>query len=342
MSANSANSVMTAAPETVGHLRIPYLYQYWRRMIAAGTGPREDSGEWDLENTLLSGLGINLLEAAKFFSACRPSFDDLERWILATSGEVPIDAELERLRGALDGRAVTSAAGCLDNVAGLTAEELAFWDENGYVVLHDAVDEADRDAAAAAVYEMLDARPDDSESWYRDKFGRTIWIPVLRHPAFVANRKAPRVVKAFAQLWGREDLWPLIDQGGFNPPEREGWRFPGPHIHWDMTLSPPHCFGVQGILYLTDTPADQGAFSCVPGFHLRLERWLRELPEGANPREAIRSYAEMTPVAGRAGDLVIWHHALPHGSSPNRGRLPRVVQYMTLRPTRWAYTAEWI
>lgn len=342
METNALDRVVTAMPESLGRLRIPYLYQYWRRMSAAGAGPREDSGEWDLENTLLAGLAINVLEAVKFFSSGRPSFDDLERWILATSGEALTDAELERLRDALDGRDVRSAAGCLDNVAGLTAEDLEFWNENGYVVLHDAVDVADRDAAAAAVYAMVDAAPDDPESWCRDKFGRTIWIPVLRHPAFVANRKASRVVKAFAQLWGREDLWPLIDQGGFNPPEREGWRFPGPHVHWDMTLAPPHRFGVQGILYLTDTPADQGAFSCIPGFHRCLEQWLRELPVGTNPREAIRSYAEMTLIAGKAGDLVIWHHALPHGSSPNRGRLPRVVQYMTLRPTRWAYTGEWV
>jgi len=29
----------------------------------------------------------------------------------------------------------------------------------------------------------------------------------LRHPTFWANRRSPRMVKAFAQLWGREDLW---------------------------------------------------------------------------------------------------------------------------------------
>jgi ectoine hydroxylase-related dioxygenase (phytanoyl-CoA dioxygenase family) len=29
-----------------------------------------------------------------------------------------------------------------------------------------------------------------------------------------------------------------------------------------------------------------------------------------------------------AGDLIIWHHALPHGSSPNTSTVPRVVQYI--------------
>jgi ectoine hydroxylase-related dioxygenase (phytanoyl-CoA dioxygenase family) len=143
-------------------------------------------------------------------------------------------------------------------------------------------------------------------------------------------------------LWGREDLWPTIDQGGLNPPERPDWHFPGPHIHWDSTLAPPHCFGVQGILYLTDTPAEQGAFSCIPGFHRILETWLKDLPPGKNPREEIVHHPGFTPIAGKAGDMVIWHQALPHGSSPNHGKLPRVVQYLTLRPTRWHYTHEWV
>jgi hypothetical protein len=82
---------------------------------------------------------------------------------------------------------------------------------------------------------------------------------LLRHPAFIANRRAPRLVKAFAQLWGREDLWATVDQGGFNPPENDRWKFPGPHVHWDVSIAKPHCFGVQGILYLTDTAVRSGS-----------------------------------------------------------------------------------
>jgi ectoine hydroxylase-related dioxygenase (phytanoyl-CoA dioxygenase family) len=236
---------------------------------------------------------------------------------------------------------VGSAAGCLDDVPGLTAEELEFWDEHGYVVVKSAVSLEARAAAAAAIYEFLGADPGDPESWYGNKYGKSIWVPLLRHPAFLANRNAPRLVKAFAQLWGRDDLWATVDQGGFNPPERADWSFPGPHVHWDMTLAPPHCFELQGILYLTDTPAHQGAFSCIPGFHRTLDGWLRDLPAGEDPRRAICRHPGYTPIAGEAGDLVIWHHALPHGSSPNRSTKPRVVQYITLRPTRWVYTATW-
>jgi len=346
ISMNAAGTADSEMLETVGRLGIPYLYRYWERHGPLSMGPAArlgaDNGEWDLDNTLLSGLGLNLLETSRFLSGTdQPGFDAFEEWILRCNGWAVEEERLTRLRDALAGKPVGSAAGCLDDVQGLTAEELAFWDEHGYVVLHDAVDSENRDAAAAAIYEFLEADPAIPETWYGNKYGRSIWVPLLRHAAFLANRKSPRLVKAFAQLWGREDLWPTVDQGGLNPPERQGWRFPGPHMHWDMTLAPPHCFGVQGILYLTDTAADQGAFSCIPGFHRTLERWLKELPAGEDPRKAVLRYPGFTPIAGRAGDLVLWHQALPHGSSPNRATKPRMVQYITLRPTRWTYTAEW-
>ena len=332
--------------ETLGRLKIPYLRRYWERcwlkLKEPTSKPRPDHREWDLENTLLSGLGLNILETGRFLhSASHTGFDSFEQWIIETNGGAIEEARLTRLREALAGKPVGSAAGSLCDVPGLTAEELAFWDEHGYVVVHDAVAAEDRDAAAAAIYNFLDADPGHPETWYGNKFGVSIWVPLLRHPACLANRKAPRLVKAFAQLWGREDLWPTIDQGGFNPPEHEGWKFPGPHVHWDSSLAPPHCFGVQGILYLTDTPADQGAFSCIPGFQRTLDPWLKELPPSEDPRQAILRHPGLKPIAGKAGDLVIWHESLPHGASPNHGTKPRVVQYITLRPTRWEYAAEW-
>ncbi|MGH9607642.1 MAG: phytanoyl-CoA dioxygenase family protein [Terracidiphilus sp.] len=334
-----------AAPTSAEHLQIPHLERYWRRMTSGASAPKtgEDGGEWDLDNTLLAGLHINLREAATFINQPpTPTLEAFEAWVLGVNGGAIDEPRLRRLRDALAGKPVGSPAGCLDGVPGLTAGDLAHWEEHGYVVVHDAVDPAMREAAAAAIYSFLRASPRDAESWYGKLDAATIWVPLYRHPALEANRRAPQVVRAFADLWGSEDLWAVVDQAGFNPPERSGWQFPGPHIHWDMTLAPPHVFGLQGILYLTDTPAEQGAFCCIPGFQRRLAAWLESLPAGQDPRQAIRGEHGLTPIPGRAGDLVIWHHALPHSSSPNRGKLPRVVQYMTLRPTRWPYTPEWV
>jgi hypothetical protein len=223
----------------------------------------------------------------------------------------------------------------------LSAADLRYWDENGYVVLRHAVSKEQAKAAELAIYRFLGKGPDDPESWYSGGQGHTIWVAMLRHEAFWANRRSPRMVKAFAQLWGRGDLWASIDQGGLNPPEREGWKFPGPHLHWDVTIAEPRYFGVQGILYLADTAANQGAFTCIPGFHKTLGTWLESLPEGADPRQEILKHPGAQAIAAEAGDMVIWHQLLPHGSSPNSAARPRVAQYITMRPTRWAYNEEW-
>jgi hypothetical protein len=345
-----SNSTLDAAQpevaEALGRLRIPYLHTYWHRcwlkVRQPSVKPLQKNQEWDLENTLLSGLGLNILETNRFLhSAAHTGFDSFEEWVVETNGGAIEEARLTRLRDALAGKPVSSGAGCLDDVPGLTAEQFAFWDEHGYVVVPNAVAPGDRDAAAAAIYSFLDAHPEHPESWYEKKYGHTIWVPLLRHPAFLANRRAPRLVKAFAQLWGKEDLWATVDQGGFNPPENARWTFPGPHVHWDASIAKPHCFGVQGILYLTDTPADQGAFSCIPGFHRTLDQWLSDLPPSEDPRQAILRHPGLKPISGNAGDLVLWHQSLPHGSSPNRGSKPRVVQYISLRPTRWESATEW-
>ena len=237
--------------------------------------------------------------------------------------------------------ATSTVPGPADGPAALTAADLAFGEEHGYAILHDAVPKENREAAARAIYDFLAVDPLQPDTWYGANLGHTIWVLLLHHPALWANRNSPRIHRAFAQLWGRDNLWVNVDQAGFNPPERPGWSFPGPHLHWDVSLAQPIPFGLQAILYLTDTDADQGAFTCIPGFHRTIEEWLNALPDGADPRaQDLRGFVPV-PIAGRAGDLIIWHHALPHGASPNRSARPRVVQYMTLRPAQWEVQAKW-
>ena len=335
-----------AATKVETTLEIPYLHAFLTRLLR---GRDAAEGAEDLDFALLCGLRLNLLETMRYVHAQQPGLAHFEQWILERNGGSLEPAALDRLRRALDGEAVGSEVGSLDDIAGLTEAELAHWDEHGYVVLKGAATKDQARAAEQAVYEFLGASAAEPESWYRNQQGHSIWVYLLRHPAFWANRRSPRMVKAFSQLWGRaagakaiEDLWVNVDQGGLNPPERAGWPFPGPHLHWDTTLAAPHHFSVQGILYLADTAADQGAFSCVPGFQRELAPWLASLPAGTDARtEALRTLT-MTPIAAEAGDMVLWHQSLPHGSSPNRSTRPRVAQYITMKPTRWPHHYVWL
>jgi Phytanoyl-CoA dioxygenase (PhyH) len=319
-------------------MEIPYLRGYWQRVLGIAG---KTSGEEDLDTTLLCGLRLGLRETLQFLHTNRPSFEEFESWIVERNGGAMDEGFLLRLKRALDGETVGPEVD-IDGVEGLSAENLEHWGEHGYVVLKRAVPLKDAKAAELAIYEYLEMDPEQPESWYGGRQGHTIWVAMLRHPAFWANRRSPRMVKAFAQLWGREDLWVNVDQGGLNPPERRGWPFPGPHLHWDTTLGAPHHFGVQGILYLADTAEDQGAFSCVPGFQKRLDVWLESLPKDVDARAEARRTLTMKPIAAEAGDMVLWHQSLPHGSSPNRAKRPRVAQYITMKPTRWDHHQQWL
>jgi len=273
-----------------------------------------------------------------------PTLEAFIDWAVATAGQ-PDPDRLLRLQAALDGgeppapaRRELEAIHAMPPV--LSEEDLGHWDECGWVTLHDAVAPDALSAAEMAIWNFVGARPDDPDSWYVPN-ERGIMLQLFQHPAFEANRRSQRIHKAFAQLWGTADLWPTTDRGGFNVPQRPSWMFRGPHLHWDTSLALPIPFETQGLLYLTDTAANQGAFTCVPGFHRCIEDWLAALPAGADPREQDLQALGAVPIAGRAGDLIIWDSRLPHGSSPNNAQRPRIVQYINMRPENVSHHPVW-
>jgi hypothetical protein len=334
-----------ALPTDAGVIGVHRLRDAWARQSAQAHGQpiAFDQHEFHLDHLVFDALGIGLEQTMQFLSG-GPSFEEFERWIIATTGGVP-PGQIARINAAIAGAPCPpETARWLAEIEAsepaLSAADLAFWDAHGYVVLHDAVPPDTCAAAATAVLDHIGARLDDPDSWYGRR--ASIMVQYFQHPAFDANRKSRRLHKAFAQLYGTADLWVSTDRVGFNPPERPGHRFPGPDLHWDVSLHQPIPLGVHGILYLTDTEAEQGAFTLVPGFHRRVGDWLTSLPKGADPRCEDMHALGSQPIAGRAGDLVIWHVALPHGSRPNRARLPRIVQYIRMYPAAQEFAPVWI
>ena len=314
--------------------------------MRAQRGIAERAGVQDrhLDFLVTHACGLGLEQTAEYFRHA-PSFEDFERSVVNTTGGVE-PTRAARINAAVAGTDYPEAIRrWLDEVEAsapvLTGDDLAFWNEHGYVVLHDAVPAASRDAAAAALWRHVGARADDPDTWYGAR-DHGIMVQYFQHPAFEQNRRSSRVHKAFAQLWRTADLWMTTDRVGFNAPERGRWTFSGPDLHWDVSVKTPIPFGTQGILYLTDTPPEQGAFTLVPGFQRWGEDWLKNLPTGSDPRRENLHALGAIPIGGRAGDLIIWHQALPHGASPNRGSRPRLVQYMNMFPTRIEEQEEWL
>lgn len=294
------------------------------------------------ERMLLDALGLGLEQAIQHLGQERPELAEFEAWVLATAG-VPDPDTIARYHAWLDGAPLPESTSV--RVAAIDAalpvfdaDDLEHWELEGWVVLRQAIGAEEAATAEALLWELVGGDPADPASWYAPR-GNGIMVQYFQHPALDVARRSPRIHKAFAQLWGSADLWTTIDRMSFNPPETDRHPFQGPRLHWDVSLALPVPFATQGILYLTDTAADQGALTLVPRFHRRLEGWLAEIGD-RDPRR-IDLDAEAVPIPAGAGDLIIWRQDLPHGASPNRAARPRMAQYVNYYSPALPVHPEW-
>jgi ectoine hydroxylase-related dioxygenase (phytanoyl-CoA dioxygenase family) len=217
----------------------------------------------------------------------------------------------------------------------LSPEDRAFWEENGYVIIHDAVPQENVTAVIDAIWDFLEVDRNDPAAWYSAPVSRAGMLEMYHHQALWNNRQSPKVYQAFADIWETDELWVSFDRANMNPPARQpDWDYQGMY-HWDIdTSQDPIPFMVQGVLYLADTPADGGGFQCTPGMHKRFSEWVKTQPADRNPRLPDPTDLEIKTIPGKAGDLLIWHSMLPHGNSRNRSTTPRLAQYITMYPPR--------
>jgi ectoine hydroxylase-related dioxygenase (phytanoyl-CoA dioxygenase family) len=117
-------------------------------------------------------------------------------------------------------------------------------------------------------------------------------------------------------------------------------------VSWDTDTSKlPQPLRVQGVIYLTDTTPEMGGFTCIPGFiGPVLEEWIARQPADRDPRRpdlaTLPPGCEVTPIPGKAGDLVIWSTLLAHGNGHNVSDRPRFAQYVTMFPAPEGERAE--
>lgn len=234
-----------ARPQSsAGALGVHGLRRFWAQKTAsrAGGNPHPSSAD-DLrtDNVLLAGLRLGLRETLDFLIRGSPSFEEFEAWVLTKNAGAMEPARVERLNGALRRDATFALETTLAEPV-LSAADLAFWDDHGYIVVKNAVSAAACRAAVEAILSYAEMSLDRPDSWYKS----ALWIPLAHHSALWANRNSPLIHTAFAQVWRRSDLWMNVDVCGVNPPVRPGYSFQGTPLHWDMTLAPPHRFRYAG------------------------------------------------------------------------------------------------
>ncbi len=205
--------------------------------------------------------------------------------------------------------------------------------ERGYFVLERLVPEALCAAVRSAVCRYLDVDEHDPSTWHRPGIQGHGIVPLHHAQALWDLRQYEPIHRTFAELHGTDALWVTIDRVSFKAPAS---GFPEPYrvepVHWDGEPSGPKGVSFQGLVYLNDTPAEQGGFCCVPELFRRLEDWLarQEAPETIR-RPDVEGY-EIETVGAPAGSLIVWDRRLPHSSAVNRGTTPRFVQYVAMNP----------
>ena len=219
----------------------------------------------------------------------------------------------------------------------LSEKDMTFFEDNGYLVVPNAVPQENLDALISAIFEYLEMDANDPSTWYPAE-RKSALVHFHQHPALWANRQYPKVHDIFTDLLGTEKLWVSLDRAGMKPPVNPDHPLGDDNgfIHWDLDTTKPlptRPF-VQGVLSLTDTDADMGGFQCIPGFHKNLDQWLDAYPE-ARPARSPKSFPlpegmAITPIPMKAGDLVIWNSLLAHGNGRNEGTRPRLAQYLTM------------
>lgn len=323
---------------TSGSLSIFHLKRIWEKSQKTLDGEKLPDllpNESALDRLVLDSIGLGIVEPFHYLFHKRPTFAEFESWITQTLGAPPAPETIENTNRYvikfLEGNSPELPGSEIIEDSVFNEKDIEFWNENGYIVLQNAIPREDASASEKAVWDFLGFDPLNREQWYQRE--QAFWVDLFQHPVLDRNRRSARIKKAFAQLWGTEELIASVDRTSFNPPLKNGINHSGPsRLHWDASISLPMSFDVLGILYLNDVTENQGAFRCVPGFHRKMGAWVSSLPENRNPRDENLESLGVVSVGGNAGDLLIWRQDLPHGSGLNLADKPRIAQYITMYP----------
>lgn len=231
----------------------------------------------------------------------------------------------------------------------LSPEDWQHWITKGYVIVRNAVPEAQAKAMARVLWEFDEKDPSDPATWYaperrphvRKELNNAGMVEIYHHQTMWDNRQTPRIYDAFVDIWDRTDLWVTIDRANLNPPKKGAVSKDG-FIHWDVNTSlDPLPIGVQGVLSLDVQDGQTGGFQCAPYLFEHFDDWVKTQPADRNPLLPDMAGIAREDISLNPGDLMIFNSLLAHGVRPNISTdRVRLAQYISMHPAEPANTAE--
>jgi hypothetical protein len=208
----------------------------------------------------------------------------------------------------------------------LTADDKAFFKENGYLIKRDVLSEAQIQAAQDALWSGIEADRNDAKTWV----GAGPRVPVpSSHPAIMATLHDAPVFAMAEEMVGKDRLNPNAGPGPHLVyPSGDGeWKLPG-RGHLDGYYTPTNGVpeGTVGVwqicatIYVDDVRPRGAGFTLWPGTHRAATEFFRNHSllslKGGVPEDHFPT-GEPLEVTGPAGTVCFWHGQLVHSGSKN-------------------------
>ena len=198
----------------------------------------------------------------------------------------------------------------------LTASEKAHLDEHGFLLLENLIPLGttlalrERSLALAAAEKIAGK----SHRYLANESAQRVWNLIDKGEMFEAAIQQPKMLAAMEYLLGADCTVSSFTVNVLYP----GAPDAGLHIDYPLsalpTPRPSFPMVANSVWFLDDWTLENGATSCVPGSHHRLE---------AVPQSGV-AYADEVQICGPRGSVLIVNGAIWHGSSENRTDEPRV------------------
>lgn len=223
----------------------------------------------------------------------------------------------------------------------LSAEQRAFFDEQGYLLVEDALSEQQLDALRAQFAAWVEESREHSAAWGETVDGRARFDlepghsaarPALRRvnaptdisEAYYAVMRDSRMTDGVAELIGPNLRYHHSKINSKLPGAATAVKW-----HQDFPFT-PHSNDdlVTALLMVDDVTDENGPLQVVPGSHRGEihDLWHDGIFTGAvDDAVAAASVDRAVTCCGRAGTVCLMHTRLLHGSSPNRSDAPRTL-----------------
>ncbi len=204
----------------------------------------------------------------------------------------------------------------------LTPEQVAFFEENGYILVSGLTPEA---IVAAATIRL--------EQEMKEKYPTAFFGTQAANDCYTETLCA-----AAAELGGEGDIKPYFPIRGalaiITYPSEGEWQWPPPHLDHSIPKDGHHTFPrpyrLASLFYLSEIAKGGGGTVVWPGSHRKLETLAKSDPERytlmttLNNDIALAGLSEPVELTPSPGDILFYHYLTAHAGSKNVTDQPRL------------------